>query len=75
MMSAFDTKTKSTGINATNAVSLTITDNSSITMKNVDIGIGMSGGRLLIIHCRIQRRSRPKIRPRSGEQAGIPKGR
>ncbi len=44
---------KSTGINATGAVSLTITDNSSITMKNVDMGIGMGGGSLFISGSRL----------------------
>lgn len=44
----YDTYPTSTGINASGADSLTISDNSSVTMKNVDMGIGIGDGRLLI---------------------------
>lgn len=43
-----DTYPTSTGINASGADSFTISDNSSVTMKNVDMGIGIGDGRLLI---------------------------
>lgn len=39
---------RSTGINATDVVSLTISDKSSVTMNSVDAGIGMGGGKLVI---------------------------
>lgn len=44
----YDTYPTSTGINASGADSLTISDNSSVTMNNVDMGIGIGDGRLLI---------------------------
>jgi hypothetical protein len=43
-----DTYPTSTGINASGADSFTISDNSSVTMKNVDMGVGIGDGRLLI---------------------------
>ena len=48
MPNNFDTDERCTGINATDAVSLTISDNSSVTMNSVDAGIGMYGGKLVI---------------------------
>ncbi len=53
MMSAFDTDTKSIGINAYGEASLTISDNSSITMNKVDMGINMGGGNLTISGSRL----------------------
>ena len=44
----YSTNPTSMGIKASGAGSLTISDNSSVTMKNVDMGIGMGDGRLLI---------------------------
>ena len=53
MMSAFDTDTKSIGINVYGETSLTISDNSSITMNKVDMGINMGGGNLTISGSRL----------------------
>ena len=53
MMSAFDTDTKSIGINVYGEASLTISDNSSITMNKVDMGINMGGGNLTISGSRL----------------------
>lgn len=53
MMSHFDTDTKSIGINANGEVSLTISDNSSITMNKVDMGMNMGGGNLTISGSRL----------------------
>jgi hypothetical protein len=53
MMSAFDTDTKSIGINVYGEKSLTISDNSSITMNKVDMGINMGGGNLTISGSRL----------------------
>ena len=48
MPNNFDVWQKSVGINATDVVSLTISDNSSVTMNTVDIGIDMHGEKLVI---------------------------
>ena len=53
MMSAFDTDTKSIGINVYGEASLTISDNSSIIMNKVDMGINMGGGNLTISGSRL----------------------
>lgn len=53
MPNNFDTDERCTGINATDAVSLTISDNSSVTMNSVDAGIGMYGGKLVISGSRL----------------------
>ena len=53
MPNNFDIDERCTGINATDAVSLTISDNSSVTMNSVDAGIGMYGGKLVISGSRL----------------------